>query len=85
LHHWAEADAAIAQVQMDMAPQESSANAPGSGEDPQLRTLGRTKRSRRDTRCRSRPGRHAGRYILAATHKAHLDAQQAALGHTPGG
>ena len=35
--------------------------------------------------CSPRPGWHAGRYILAAAHEAHMDSQEAALGHTPGG
>jgi hypothetical protein len=33
----------------------------------------------------SGPGRHAGRYVLAAAHKAHMDTQEAALGQAPRG
>ena len=35
--------------------------------------------------CRPRQGRHAGRYILAAPHEAHMDPQETALGDAPGG
>ena len=35
--------------------------------------------------CSPRPGRHAGRYILAAAHEAHMDSQEAALGQAPRG
>lgn len=36
LRHWAEADAAIAEAQSDMPPQELSVAGPGSEGDPQL-------------------------------------------------
>ena len=33
--------------------------------------------------CSPRPGRHVGRYLLAATHEAHMDPQETALDRAP--